>query len=152
MPFVAQSHHLQQSFDSVLSLSRADVRNKHWKLEVFHRRESWNQIKKLKDKTNSVQPILFQGALGKRTELLVTDKDIASRRMIHSAENVEQRRLTAPRWPHQGDSFSRTDFPVDALQRPHLFGRSLIGLRQLGDFDWHAAVFEKAVIIHWPLS
>src|SRR4030095_11479982 len=92
--------------------------------------------------------VFFQIAFANRGELLLADENLAARRMIDAAEQIEQCGFAASRRSHQRNRFARPALPIHALQRPPLVGGALMGFCQVGNFDRHTAIFEKAVLRH----
>src|SRR5690606_6977969 len=69
--------------------------------DVLTRGQAWNQVIELEHETNMVPPVTRQFRIGCRRQILIPIMHRAPRWNVEPPENVEQRRLSAPRWPQQ---------------------------------------------------
>ncbi len=76
-----------------------------------------------------------QFALGLADERLAGDRHLAFIGHVEAGDDVEQGRLAATRWAHDGDELASADFEVGATQRTHRRGLLLECAEDLPNVD-----------------
>src|SRR5690606_13691159 len=73
----------------------------------------------LKDEADVLAAILRQPRIVERRDVAAEELDLAARRRVEPAEDVEERRLAATRCAEQHDELARIQGEIDAAQRMH---------------------------------
>ena len=98
---------------------------------VFPRRQTGNEIVKLKHEADVLAPVARQGRVVEFGELLAAIEDRAARGHIQTAQNIEQRALAAAGRTEQHDELARVQLQVDAPQRVHVDLAHVVDLGQV---------------------
>ena len=108
-----------------LALAAGDDRRQRHVLEDGHALE---EVEELEDDADVAPAQPGELVLGPPGHQLAGHHDVPSSGDVEPGHQVEQRRLAAPRGPHQGHELAGRDGQVDAAQRPH---RRVLGLEGL---------------------
>ena len=121
---VRHSHALECLLDLLLALRRTGASIGQWQLDVFVHGEVANQVERLKDEADL--PVADARAIADREirHRLAVQRVVPVRWRIQQAENREQRRFAAARWPGDRDVLSLLDFEMNLGKRVrfHLIG------------------------------
>ena len=120
-----QSHPLQQ-------LPRAGGRGRitpqlQGNLDVLLSRESWNQLKRLKDKTDFLHPESRASILGQLPDVLAVEMNGAAGWAVKAGEQPQERCLATARWTENRDEPARLETEADILQNREISTSRSIG-------------------------
>ncbi len=94
--------------------------------DILDGRQIAEQIEALKNKAHIGSAVFVPLAGGQSREPFAVDNDLAGGRFIERPDQIQQRALSAPRWPDDKRERSPLDFAAHAPQRVHLRLASLV--------------------------
>src|SRR5207244_8285381 len=115
--FVRQSEQIEQLACSQLGPATWRAGDGGREGDVLQRRGVLEQIEELEYKADVPAAQVGQPALVLAGERFAGEKDFATARRLEPGDEVQQRRLAAPRWTHDRDELARVDRQVDSPQR-----------------------------------
>ncbi len=77
-------------------------------------------MKALEDKTQLLVPQMRQFLIAVVHDPAAVDGNLAARRLVQQAHDVEQRTFPAARRPHHGNKLSLLDIQIDVVKRQRL--------------------------------
>ena len=91
-----------------------------WNLDVFPRRQSWDQLKALEDESDFLAPQLCALVLVHCREVVTIEDHAPASRGIETSEQSKESRLSAPRRSDDCDEAALRDLEGDASQNGDL--------------------------------
>src|SRR5688572_2880523 len=132
---VFQADHLQRFHGPFPALPRADAAVNHWELDILEHVEFWEQIKKLKDKSDLPIANCRQFA---RTRVMNHGSVEANRsvgRTIQAPENMHQGRFTAAGGTDDRDEFAALNITIDSIESANFFSAQMVDFADVAKFD-----------------
>ena len=103
-----------------------DVRHER---DVLARREARDQVVELEDEPDVLAAVRGEERVVLAREVVIGVVDVAGRRHVEPAQDVEQRRLPAPGGAEQRDELAGVELEVDAAERDHVDLAHAVDLR-----------------------
>src|SRR5258708_13650920 len=125
-----QSDQLQRGHDVVAALLRIQLGQQQRQFEVLEGREDRDQIERLKHVADVFVAPPRNLRVVKAENILPLNQQLAVRRTVDGCDHIQQRRLSRPRWSHQGKELAFGNVDGDIVQR---FDFKSIALENLAD-------------------
>src|SRR5579875_173402 len=103
-------------------------------LHVFRRGERGHQVERLEDEPDGEGAEPGELGVAHPAEVAPVQPQLPGGGTVKAAQQVQQRRLTVPGAPPDGDPFAVGDGQVDIADRPDRPGSAAVGLRYAGQF------------------
>ena len=113
---VGEIDHLERGLDVLAPLLAVEPGQQQRQLDVLRRGQHRHQIVELEDEADIGGAKARELALRQPVDALPGDMDLAARRPVDAAEQIEQRRLARARRPHHGDEVAARDGEVEVVE------------------------------------
>src|SRR6185312_3555203 len=115
-----------------------------WKLEVFDRRGSLEQIEALEDEADIITAQQSKLVTRQCAHIGAAEEIMPARRRIHAAQNIHGRGFSGTGRSHHGDKFAIVDGQIDSGERDHLCFATAVDLGDAAKLDERRAHFFAA--------
>src|SRR5215471_9840771 len=88
-----------------------------WKRNILEAIQRRQQVEKLEDESDFVPADTRQIIVGQFTEILAVDRNIAIRRPVQTADQIQERGFSRARRSDNRNNFSFSDFQIDGFKR-----------------------------------
>ncbi len=113
---LAQPHALQDLACAILRFARVHPTHEQRHGDVFQRRELGQQVMELVDEADRVVAQLAPFLLAEQMNVLAVDEDLATRRLVEPAEDLQQRRFSGTRSADDREPLAREDRDIHGRQ------------------------------------
>ena len=126
---VADTQSFEERHCAVVALAAGPtITEVHWQHHILDRRESGQELKKLKHDADSIAAPCRHAAFRQQVQRRFTDMNLATRNSVYAGEQAKQGRLTASRLADDRHEAPLRNVEIDIAERRELSGRRFVRL------------------------